>query len=262
MVQERRFAVLISALLLILFLASCLPLEQESSSEPNPEHLSALWVMDHSGIVRLSGDTGEPVLILPGTHRARAFAVDESGAQIWVLLPRKLQGWSFDGELAHDIPLSHAAQDSVALSVDESRGLIWLGRHASLLQYNRQGLRQHTVNLDHAVIDLDVEPDTGTLWVLTRRDLHRFDSNASALPAHAGQALQPGDQGRALAWDPSLESVWVASEQALARYNRQGARTFLQARQGSRHLVADGQGMLWYSDGTSRNALMPTARRN
>lgn len=255
MVQERRFAVLISALLLILFLASCLPLEQESSSEPNPEHMSALWVMDHSGIVRLSIDTGEPVLILPDTHRARAFVVDESGAQIWVLLPSKLQAWNFDGELVHDIPLPHAAQDSATLSMDESRGLIWLGRHSILHQYNRQGVHQYTVNLDNAIIDMDVEPDTGTLWVLTRHDLHRFDSHVVELPAHAEQALEPDDQGRALAWDSSLESVWVASEQALARYDRQGARTFLQARQNSRHLVPDGQGILWYSDGTSLQRL-------
>jgi len=255
MAQERRFSVFISALLLILFLASCLPLERESSSEPNPEHMSALWSMGHGGIVRLSGDTGEPVLILPDTHRARAFAVDEAGENIWVLLPRKLQAWRFNGELVHDVPLPHAAQDSAVLSVDESRGLIWLGRHASLHQYNRQGVHQHTVNLDDAIIGMDVEPDTGTLWVLTRHDLHRFDRHANTLPAHAEQMLEPDDQGRALAWDPSLESVWVASEQVLARYDRQGARTFLQARQGSRHLVPDGQGMLWYSDGTSLQRL-------
>ncbi len=255
MVHTRRFSVLISALLLIFFLASCLPLEEEESSGPNPEHLSSLWVMEHSGVARLSSDTGEPVLILPDTHKARAFAVDESSAQVWVLLPRNLQAWSFSGELAHDILLPHAAQDSAVLSVDESRGLIWLGRHASLHQYDRQGTHQQTVSLDSAIIDLDVEPDTGTLWVLTRRHLHRFDSDATVLPAHAGQTLESGDQGRALAWDPSLESVWVASEQALARYDRQGARTFQQAREGSRHLVPDGQGMLWYSDGISLQRL-------
>ncbi|MDA3835311.1 MAG: hypothetical protein PF495_18150, partial [Spirochaetales bacterium] len=105
--QGRRLTALISTLLLTFFLASFLPsqassltTQEDALSEPVPEHLSALWVLNHGGITRLDSDTGDVVLTLPNTRQARAFAVDESSAQVWVLLRRNLQAWSFGGELA------------------------------------------------------------------------------------------------------------------------------------------------------------------
>ena len=235
-------------LLLVLLLVGLLPLSANQSVEPRSLHQASLWVLENEGISRFDSDTGEQLLTLPNTRHAVAFALDDATAQIWVLQRRALQGWSFAGELRHEIELDNTPLAHAAVAVDERRGLIWIGRHDRLDQYTRQGEHQLTLPLGDTVTALAVEPETGSLWALAPHALYRFSATGEALPIESQQAPSAENVGVTLAWDTSLQAMWVASEEGLARYGQQGEQQFWLPRKGLQHLVPDGQGMLWVAE--------------
>jgi len=182
----------------------------------------AVWALVQKQLLKFDAN-GQPLLqadLKNLVHRLddpRHLVLDPYDASLWVsgqktLLHVDSQGQRLGAWTAPEVI------KAMALDVDES---LWLLGHRQLLHLSRQGTALHSLDLKSHVKEPDhlaVDSLGGLLWVAGKRELVRYELSHLDQPPHA-VSLPSRTRGvirvLALAVDPILGDVWVATQQDL-----------------------------------------------
>ncbi len=202
---------------------------------PDPKHFTldpydgSLWVAAEKALLHL-GPSGQPQGggTVPDTIKAIGLDTDQT---LWVLTEKQLLHLSVQGSLTNSLTLKPFLDDPKFLAVDGLGGVIWIGSEKRLLQFNLNTLTQPplTASLptsppggEFKIEVLGIHPVLGTLWVVGKDTLVRYDRNAVYL---GSSDLTPYALGKieALAFEPISESLWLGGKLALGRFTASGA---------------------------------------
>ena len=203
---------------------------------PDPKHFTldpydgSLWVAGEKALLHLSA-SGQKLSEgkLPDNIKALALDTDQTP---WLLTEKQLLHLSVQGSVTHSLTLKPHINDPKHLSVDGLGGVIWIGSEKNLLQFNLNDLTQPPRTAvfpagppatgDFKIEVLGIHPVLGTLWVLGKDTLLRYDRNALYL---GSSDLTPYALGKieTLAFEPIGESLWLGGHKALGRFTASGA---------------------------------------
>ena len=183
--------------------------------------------------------------------------VNSNTGTVWLGLERMLHQFDFEANRVRTVTLPDKGQ---ALALDELASLLWVATRNALLCYDETGTLIQAIELDRKarVQDIDIDPDSGDIWIVGRNGLIRLDTNGELIfetkiktlnhvvTDHRGGAwlaggktlvrigpfgeaffkVRPfGKKGKellALAVDPLDGSVWVASREQVDQVSADG----------------------------------------
>ncbi|MGH8401685.1 MAG: Ig-like domain-containing protein, partial [Gammaproteobacteria bacterium] len=135
------------------------------------------------------------------------------------------------------------------MAVDGHAGNVWVGTDQELYRFDLSGKLQTRTWLHHDLIALTLDTRRSRLWMA--------EDDALVVLNSSGRTLTTVDLWHAhfvpetLAYDATLDQVWIGYHGGIARYDQSGTQVF-NSRFGD-NLVAfmtpDGQGNVWLADG-------------
>ena len=174
-----------------------------------PEFVDALWVAKDKGLLKLDVSDASTLLEIADIGDVRAVDIDDRRGLVWAFSKGRLLGLTFGGEVLFAVPEHHEDRrehdrdndddDDDEYDDDEDRD----GSHFKLRRKKPFGLQ--------------VNSNTGTVWLGLERLLHQFDSQANWV-----RSLTLPDKGQALALDELTSFLWVAIGGALLCYDETG----------------------------------------
>ncbi|MCU7921341.1 MAG: hypothetical protein KZQ88_01410, partial [Candidatus Thiodiazotropha sp. (ex Dulcina madagascariensis)] len=144
------------------------------------------------------------------------------------------------GEDDHD--KGFRAKRPVNLLVNDNEGSLWLSRHKTLYRFNPQGEHLGAVSFPHRIRALTLDTRRNRLWLTTGKSLTAIAADGAPAGTIELDAKHPLTD---LAYDDSLDALWVATRKRLQRYAMSGEQTFEQPFRHLSHLAPDGKGGAW-----------------
>ncbi|MGH8402841.1 MAG: Ig-like domain-containing protein, partial [Gammaproteobacteria bacterium] len=127
------------------------------------------------------------------------------------------------------------------MAVDGLAGNLWIGIDRRLYRLDLNGRLEATLDLHGQIEGLALDVTRSHLWIAEPSQLKVLDKDGNTL------FTVPLARTQALAYDASLDQVWVVTGHIVSRYDAGGRRVFT-ARESSDindHVAPDGQGGLW-----------------
>ena len=178
--------------------------------EPAPtvsEFVDALWVATDNGLLKIDSSDVSTLLEIPKIGDIKALDIDDRRGLVWVFTKNRLRGISFGGEVRFTAPKDD--------DDDDDRGR---GRRGDDDDDDDDESDELKLRGDRP-FGLQVNSNTGTVWLGLGRLLYQFDSNANLV-----QILRLPDKGEALALDELTSLLWVATRKTLSSYDETGAQ--------------------------------------
>ncbi|MCG8462476.1 MAG: hypothetical protein MI919_39835, partial [Holophagales bacterium] len=287
---------IITSAFLLAFLLGSQPPPSTAEAEP-PLSPGALWIADETAAIELGTGAARWKSRIPSEHAIVALAVDAERQRLWLLSGTTLSAvgfggaplWSFEvppisgeraflavvpddgaiwlgagnrllsfgaaGQPLHRLELSATIEN---LAIDSGRSVLWVIDADGIVSFDAvSGLEAQRVDAPAGVVDVDVDPASGHLWVAREDGLRRHDPEGAerlgvpieglravaaddrgGLWIAAGAELRklgaPGDDGPALApfgegghierlvFDPSHRAIWAVAGSQLAKVSASG----------------------------------------
>lgn len=234
------------ALIVSLFLIT--PHYASTQTTQDSTYINALWVAESEGILKVATTDGRILFEVGDIGDVEAVAVDEYRGQLWAYSSGVLHVVGFDGEQKfqltdNELSLPKGNTKVSSLTVDESDGSVWMGAEKQLLHLDLQGSIMASLTLKENIEDLAVDEKNSMVWIAGKQNLYHYDIAASAL--RALDAVIDAPLFNAIAYDESLQQLWVASEIGLSRLSHDGALQFELPLKHLRNIASDGKGRLW-----------------
>ena len=136
------------------------------SLTPIPYFSDALWLAQKDHLLKIDLSEGSLLLAVPAVKDLRTLAVDNRRGLVWAYGKKQLFAFDFDGELRLSIPVSVAdtegpKQDDkrhLDLQVNSNSGTVWLGLGRSLYQFGDAGDLLNELPLPEKVEALALDP--------------------------------------------------------------------------------------------------------
>lgn len=216
-----------------------------TTSTPNAQHESALWVARPQGLLKVATADGRPLLSVSDSRNTQAMALDPQRAILWSQGLYGLRAYAFDGRLLRTLRLPQGFLDALSpahLAVDPGDGALWVAQGNKLLRVSAVG-EQQPIPLAFPVRAIAMDPQRGRLWVATHKTLAAFSNDASQV---LELDLPPDSPVRALAFDTAFDGLWLASGKTIQRLDAEGLPQFqITLGQPLKQMAPDGQGGLW-----------------
>ncbi|MEW8657323.1 MAG: RHS repeat-associated core domain-containing protein [Candidatus Thiodiazotropha endolucinida] len=243
------------------------------------DQLNALWVAESTGVIKVATADGSVLLEIEDDGDPRAVSVDQANAQIWVYGNDTLRAYDFDGVLLLQTQVSSISGDDenascqealtallylgglidsgtdcfeyisailgiwpVNIVVSDNDGDVWLSIFKTLYQFDRTGILQNSITFDHIIHSISHEAATNRLWVAVANQIVTTSPDGSTT-----EILELGELEHILdlAYDESLNEIWVVTGRDLQRYTTNGEQTFVQSLRYLKQAAPDGHGGVW-----------------
>ncbi len=231
---------------------------QPATASPNTDYVSAIWVAQSDGVLKLSTDSGGVLFEMDAVPEVRVVAVDDQRGLLWAYGQGALRAYDFSGTERVSVDVSapeHGDDDEddddssddddghVDLGISADDGSVWLGVGKQLRHFNAQGDLLGGVRLEQPIRALTIDQERGRIWVATEKTLAAYDADAA--PAQT-IALARGSQIEDISFDASVSALWVALKNELRRFDvASGDPVFQQRLKRAAHIASAGGGELW-----------------
>lgn len=243
------------------------------------DQINALWVAESTGVIKVATADGSVLLEIEDDGDPRAVSVDRANAKIWVYGNDTLRAYGFDGVLLSQTQVSsiNSADENascqealtsllnlgglngsgadcfehvrsilgiwpVNLAVGKNDGGIWLSVFKTLYQFDHTGTLQNSITFDRIIRSITHETATNQLWIAVANEVVTTTPDGSIIEViELGQRQHILD----LAYDESLNEIWVVTGRELQRYTSNGEQTFVQSLRHLRQAAPDGHGGVW-----------------
>lgn len=140
----------------------------------------------------------------------------------------------------------HPSNHWARLAVDPADGGVWFAIDKNLLRLSSQGNVQVQLELSERVKSLTFDSSRGHLWVATDQVLSIYDANGALIATRSPNQAAVCE----LAYDGSLDQVWVAGTDRVERFSPSGDVTLSQAVVNTvEQLAPTGNGGAWLAAG-------------
>ena len=181
----------------------------------SPGWIDALWVAGDKGLLKMDTSDARVLLEIPDAGDVRAEDIDDRRGLVWAFSRNRLRGVTFGGEVRFTVPGHHKdRKDQDRDNDDDDRG--GRGHPSDDDDDDRDG--SHFKLRGKNPFGLQVNSNTGTVWLGLERVLHQFNSEANRM-----RTLSLPGKGQALALDELTFFLWVATRGALLCYDETGA---------------------------------------
>ena len=229
-----------------------------AQSAPHPDFADALWLSANTGLRKLAGSDGAPLLHLTGETRLQPLALDVPRGQVWSYGANTLKAFSFTGALVRTVsvpPMSGGGDDdddeggtfAPLVSVNATTGSVWLARGTQLRHLSATGTVLHNLSVSSTIRALAFDPLTNRLWRASTTSVQAYNEAGVVVNT---LALGANPTVRALAVDDLSGAVWVSVSSRLQRYAADGSRVVDLAVNSVTRLSSDGAGGVWLATGT------------
>ncbi|MCH8320301.1 MAG: hypothetical protein IH790_05015, partial [Acidobacteria bacterium] len=174
-----------------------------------PEFVDALWVAKDKGLLKIDVSDASPLLEIADIGDVRAVDIDDRRGLVWAFSKDRLLGITFGGEVLFAVPEHHEDRRDHDRDNDDDDD------DDDDDADDRDGSRFKLGG--KKPFGLQVNSNTGTVWLGLERLLHQFDSEANWVRT----LILPG-KGQALALDELTSFLWVATRGALLCYDETG----------------------------------------
>jgi RHS repeat-associated protein len=245
------------------FLCGLVGAYQPATASPNPDYVSAIWVAQSDGVLKLSTDSGGVLFEMDAVPDVRVVAVDDQRGLLWAYGQGELRAYDFSG--AERVAINVSAPDQghddedddedeeeddssdddghVDLGISAEDGSVWLGVDKHLRHFNAQGELLGSVRLEQPIRALTIDQERGRIWVATEKTLAAYDADAQPVQTIA---LARGSQIEDISFDASASELWVALKDELRRFDvASGDLIFQQRLKRAAHIASAGGGELW-----------------
>lgn len=284
----RSFALTFSRVLTLLaFIVSSFSI---SAEEADQSHRQSLLVGGLDQAWKLYLEPPNETVALPSSLAQTEFALDPARGVIWSYGNYSLQAYDFDGVGLRQVDLTaygislegltggllellgfsnwtdecfstelgdlyfdlaenqdlHPSNHWAKLAVDPSDGGVWFAIDQQLLRLSSQGTVLVQLELNERIKSLTFDPSRGHLWVATDQALNAYDANGALIASRSPNQTAVCE----LAYDSSLDQVWVAGTDRIERFSPLGNVTFSQAVADTvEQLAPTGTGGAWLAAG-------------
>jgi len=225
-----------------------------SSAAPRGDFLSALWIAESNGVLKVATATGKILFEIREGRDLRAVTVDERRGVLWAYGGGRLSAYEFSGShrLTVIVPPPHEESTGkeeesddthLALSADVTDGSVWLGVQKALHHFSSTGERLATLTLEHPVQAFALDAARGQLWVATKKHLAAYGHDNQKVSTL--DLARKGADLRDIAYDATLDQLWVAFKDSIERYTFSGQRVYERNIEHLVRIASDGQGNLW-----------------
>ena len=181
-----------------------------------PDFDDALWVSGDKGLLKMDVSDASTLLEIADIGDVRVVDIDDRRGLVWAFSKDRLRGITFGGDVRFTVPEHHKDRQEHDRDSDDDDG-------------DRDGRGRRGDDEDDDYRDdfmlqagkpfgLQVNSNTGTVWLGLEKLLHQFDSQANRV-----RTLSLPDKGQALALDELTSLLWVATRGALLCYDETGA---------------------------------------
>lgn len=183
----------------------------------------SLWLASDKKLVRLDA-AGRKLIAwsAQGEVRRIALALDES---LWLLGENQIWHYSPSGALLESRSLSGLLSSEIKrLAVDSLGRRLWIASENQLAQFDVADLNKtpKIISLPSEAENIVIEPQTGTLWVLSEKALRAYDKNF-ALIKNIDLATLGIGEAESIAYDPLSKRLWLGYEKGIAKLNQDGS---------------------------------------
>lgn len=211
----------------------------------NP-HDRTFWVVGQKGLIRI-GSEGEKLAEWRTDERVRdiAYGSDDS---LWVLTMRAAVNLTPDGVVRENVNLENYADRPIVASVDVIGEVLWIASTRKLLRFDlarineppslvslegsscdecktekqKQRDKKHAGNAHHRnIVDIDVHPISGALWVLSSDEIQRFSRDGSFIGVEK-IAFKDVGRTKSFSFDFPTQSLWLVATKAVGRLTESG----------------------------------------
>ena len=255
----------VSVILIALFAVS------RAQATPTVDN-NVLWVANSDGLLKVATADAQIILRIPEAKRVEALAVDEHRRVVWAAEPGHLIAYDFSGKIVHELAIPRSRSDRphhedpqkdqrgrpgfgpygehgffgrkpVRLAVDGKSGDVWLSVENAVYRLDANGSLQAQADLHDRVLDMALDVDDDTLWVVGQR--HTVVS-VSATGVVSGPLLT-GRRSPAFAitYDPMHKAFWIATPRGIVRVSTDGQVQLEVSLGHVRSLAADRAGGVW-----------------
>ncbi|MFP4610492.1 MAG: Ig-like domain-containing protein, partial [Thiohalophilus sp.] len=260
---------------IILAVASVL-LVAAAETTRQPAYIDAVWVAEQNRLVKYSRETGDTVLDIPDFEKLQKMAVDSRNGRLWAADHAALYRYDFTGKqltrIAYaDLPAAqnragkdkdkdrqrdqareeHDTDESDArfkiekLRIDPADQSLWLLSRHTLYHLGPDGaLLEHLV-VDERAVDLAIAAEEEQLWLAGKRRIQVYQKDLQQKLREVDIAGRHGGAIEQIAYDPTLEQLWVLTARNLLRLNEQDSVVFEQRLKQPDTFEIDGQGNAW-----------------
>ncbi|WP_006748058.1 NHL domain-containing protein [Thioalkalivibrio paradoxus] len=222
--------------------------EEDRATTPG----ASLWVGATGGALLVDAVDGAILFSDYGTGELNAVAADLRRGTAWAYGRGSLYALDPGGQVSMTIPVDHGGRGNsnpvhLDLAIDEASGDIWLARLGSLTVFDWRGVQLLHHPLAQPLRAMALDSGRRTAWVAGPDRLSAWTLQGEP----AGEMLLgEGFDARTIAFDASLDAVWVGGAGGLRRYAIDGTLQFTQEGSDIRLITADQAGALWATDGT------------
>jgi RHS repeat-associated protein len=251
-----------------------------------PELIDALWVVGRHGLMKMDvGDLGV-LLEIPDAGDVRAVDIDERRGLVWAFSKNRLRGMTFGGEVLFIVPEDKEEQNNrrtdrrhgdhenddedddedddddsenhkqdgsklygnkpFGLQVNSNTGTVWLGLKRLLYQFDSEANRVRTLSLPDTGQAMALDELTSILWVATRGALLCYDETGTLIHfIELGRRVRVED----IDIDPDSGDIWVAGKNRLSRLDTTGQLIFETKTRKLTQVVTDRRGGAWLARG-------------
>ncbi|MCU7815791.1 MAG: hypothetical protein KZQ81_11425 [Candidatus Thiodiazotropha sp. (ex Rostrolucina anterorostrata)] len=243
------------------------------------DQMNALWIAESSGVIKVATADGTVLLEIEGAGDTQAVAVDQQRALLWVFGGDMLRAYGFNGLLQSQTQVGslnsaegHSiCEDNAPLVLDEENesdanidcddwdeseegirpvnlvindhdGSLWLSIHKTLYRFDHSGAHQGAVLFDHIIRSITHETPRNLLWIAVSNTILTTTTDGTivgTIELHRRHRVMD------LAYDDSLDQIWVVSNRQLERYTTSGELTYQQPFRHLQQAAPDGMGGAW-----------------
>ncbi len=224
-----------------------------AQSASHPDFADALWLSANTGLRKLAGSDGAPLLHLTGETRLQPLALDVPRGQVWSYGANTLKAFSFAGQLVRTVavPAVGGGDDdntfSPLLSVNAPTGSVWLARGTQLCHLSATGTVLHNLTVSSTIRALAFDPLTNRLWRASTTSVQAYNEQGVVVST---LTLGSNPTVRDLTIDALSGAVWVSVNGRLQRYATDGSRVMDLAVNGVTRLSSDGASGVWLTTST------------
>lgn len=237
----------------------------------------------HRGAIVLDA-TGEQTAVIGEQRDVSAIAIDDRRGLLWLVTRGgSLRAYDFSGVLKVDVKLPGRIHDgqpesrsndehdesgednqndtrlpadfhSAALAVDKRDGSVWIGVDSALLKYSGAGAFLLGVPIAHHVGRLSFDWAKGLLWLVADDAITAHDATGQTILTLALNTAHGHPNVASIGFDDRLAALWVAQQDEVDLYDRDGEQIAQFMVQDPDFLAADGRGNVWIAnqDGLAR----------
>lgn len=206
--------------LLVVMGAALLLIGWAARAQDAPNGQNALWIGQSRGLLKADGADGALLLSITEQGNVKSVAVDPARGVVWAVSKERLHGYELNGALLYDVAIPGSgggfhrkpSSEYVTRDVHDAHG--GHGGHKRG-ERNRHG-DDNGDDIQH--LDLDVNPQNGSVWLAKNRTLHHFDSVGSLI-----ESIETAHNIQSISFDGFTERLWAATKRRILAYRDNGS---------------------------------------